>query len=225
MNFVTLSLTIGNMFTGIIEETGVIKAIKHGSKSSQITVQSKLVVEDVKVGDSICTNGVCLTVTAFGPDYFMVDVMPETIRQTNFNTLKPGSPVNLERALRLTDRLGGHIVSGHIDGTGKIIRRWEEDNAVWFKISASVSILRYIVDKGSVALDGISLTVTTTDANSFNVSIIPHTQGITTLENKKTGDILNIECDIIAKYIEKLQQINIPGKKIDMDFLAKNDFL
>jgi riboflavin synthase len=213
------------MFTGIIEETGVIKAIKHGFKSSQVTVQSKLVVEDVKVGDSICTNGVCLTVTAFGQDYFSVDVMPETIRQTNFNTLKTGSQVNLERALRLTDRLGGHLVSGHIDGTGKIIRRWEEDNAVWFNISASAAILRYIVDKGSVALDGISLTVTTTDANSFNVSVIPHTQGITTLENKKTGDLLNIECDMIAKYIEKLQQKNISGKRIDMDFLAKNDFL
>ena len=213
------------MFTGIIEETGTIKAVKHGARSSQLTIRAKKVVEDVKVGDSINTNGVCLTVTAFGTDYFMVDVMPETIRQTSFKTLKPGSLVNLERALRLIDRIGGHLVSGHIDGTGKIDRRWEEDNAVWFIISAEAGILRYIVDKGSVALDGISLTVTTADDHSFSVSIIPHTRDVTTLMHKKSGDLLNIECDIIAKYIEKLHNQVYTDRKIDMDFLAMNDFL
>jgi len=213
------------MFTGIIEETGIITTIKHGAGSSQLTIQAKLVVEDVKVGDSISTNGVCLTVTSFGPNYFIVDVMPETIRKTSLNLLKPGSAVNLERALRLMDRIGGHLVSGHIDGTGKIVRRWEEDNAVWFKISAEAGILRYIVDKGSVALDGISLTVTTADAQSFNVSVIPHTRDVTTLLTKKNGDLLNIECDIIAKYIEKLYNQGSTGRKIDMDFLARNDFL
>jgi riboflavin synthase len=213
------------MFTGIIEETGIIRAIKHGSRSSQLTIQAKLVVEDMKTGDSICTNGVCLTVTSFGPDYFSADVMPETIRQTSLSMLKQGSTVNLERALRLIDRIGGHLVSGHIDGTGKIVRRWDEDNATWFKITAEAAIFRYIVDKGSVALDGISLTVTTTDTNSFSVSIIPHTQQFTTILDKKTGDLLNIECDIIAKYIEKLQQHRSGEKKIDMDFLTKNNFI
>lgn len=213
------------MFTGIIEETGIIKAIKHGARSSQLTVGARLVVSDGKVGDSICTNGVCLTVTAFGADYFVADVMPETIRQTSFATLKAGSTVNLERALRLSDRLGGHLVSGHIDGTGKIVHRREEDNAVWFKISADSAMLRYIVDKGSVAIDGISVTVTTVDATSFSVSIIPHTGDVTTLLQKKNGDLLNIECDIIAKYIEKLTIHPAAGSKIDMNFLTRNNFL
>ncbi len=213
------------MFTGIIEETGIIKAIKNGAHSSQLTIQAKVVVADVKVGDSICTNGVCLTVIEFGSGYFVVDVMPETIRQTSLSLLKPGSAVNLERALRLMDRIGGHLVSGHIDGTGKIVRRWEEDNALWFKISAGASVLRYIIDKGSVALDGISLTVTHADAGSFSVSIIPHTQNATTLLQKKAGDLLNIECDIIGKYVEKLNQKSSSYQKIDVNFLAKNDFL
>ncbi len=213
------------MFTGIIEETGLVKSIKHGNQSSQLSIQAKLVVEDVKTGDSINTNGVCLTVIAFGPDFFMIDVMPETIRMTNFRELKAGSAVNLERALRPIDRLGGHLVSGHVDGTGKIERRWEEDNAVWFKITAEPGILRYIVEKGSVALDGISLTVANTDSRSFSVSIIPHTQMITTLMNKKSGDLLNIECDIIAKYIEKLHSPNTKNRQIDRDFLERNNFL
>jgi riboflavin synthase len=213
------------MFTGIIEEQGIVKSIRHGSASSQLTIQTTLVASDVKVGDSINTNGVCLTVISFGPDYFVADVMPETMRQTSLNMLKPGSAVNLERALRLMDRLGGHLVSGHIDGTGRIIRRWEEDNAVWFNVSAEAGLLRYIADKGSVALDGISLTVTTADARSFSVSVIPHTQMVTTLLHKKTGDLLNIECDIIAKYVEKLHSPGSRAGNIDLDFLGRNDFL
>ena len=213
------------MFTGIIEETGIIKTIAQATGSFKITIQANLVVEDVKIGDSINTNGVCLTVTDFGVKYFMADVMPETIRQTSFILLKPGSPVNLERALRLSGRLGGHLVSGHVDGTGKIVRRWDESNAVWFKISAEETILRYIVDKGSVALDGISLTVTQAGSRTFNVSVIPHTREVTTLLSKKNGDLLNIECDIIAKYVEKLHHSYSTGQKIDMDFLARNDFI
>jgi len=213
------------MFTGIVEEIGIIKGVRHGARSSQITVGATKVLEDVKAGDSMNTNGVCLTIIAFGEDHFTLDVMPETLRRTNLSTLKPGSAVNLERALRLSDRLGGHLVSGHIDGTGKIGRRWEEDNAIWFNIVSDAKLLRYIVEKGSVALDGISLTVVSTGANSFNVSIIPYTQHVTTLTDKKTGDLLNIECDIIAKYTEKLISSGGSGSKIDMDFLAKNNFL
>ncbi len=213
------------MFTGIIEETGTIKAIRHGSGSSQLTIGATMVLSDIKIGDSINTNGICLTVTSFGHDHFIVDVMPETLRRTSLNTLNSGSPVNLERALRLSDRLGGHLVSGHIDGTGKIIRRWDEDNAVWFNISADASILRYIVEKGSVALDGISLTVATVDSRTFSVSVIPHTSEVTTILVKKSGDLLNIECDIIAKYIEKLNAPGDKGSKIDLEFLAKNNFL
>lgn len=213
------------MFTGIIEEDGIIKAVKHGAKSSRLTIGAQRVLEDIKAGDSISTNGVCLTVTDFGPGYFMVDVMPETLRKTNFHLLNPGSPVNLERAVRLTDRLGGHLVNGHIDGTGRITRRWDEDNAVWFRISAERTIMKYIVEKGSVALDGTSLTVVQADTGSFEVSLIPHTRRVTTLRHKKTGDLLNIECDIIAKYIEKLHGSGSGGQKIDLDFLAKNEFL
>ncbi|MEI7499531.1 MAG: riboflavin synthase [Bacteroidota bacterium] len=213
------------MFTGIIEETGIIKALEHGARSSRLTIGAGKVLNDLKVGDSINTNGVCLTVTAFMNEYFMADIMPETLRMTNFSSLKTGSKVNLERAIRLIDRLGGHMVSGHIDGTGRICRCWEEDNAVWLSIAADAGILRYIVSKGSIALDGISLTVTSVDTRSFSVSIIPHTQEVTTILQKKAGDILNIECDIIAKYVEKLSSPISSGSKIDLDFMAKNNFL
>ena len=213
------------MFTGIIEETGIVRAITYGSASSGITIGAVKVMDGLKTGDSISTNGVCLTVTSFGRDYFTVDVMPETLRQTSLGDLKNGSGVNLERALRLSDRLGGHIVSGHIDGTGKISRMWQEDNAIWINITAATSILKYIIPRGSVALDGVSLTVTGADDRSFSVSIIPHTQQETILTKKKNGDILNIECDMIAKYIEKLATFQQPATKIDLDFLKKNDFL
>jgi riboflavin synthase len=213
------------MFTGIVEEIGTIKGIRHGASSSQITVGAVKVTEDMKLGDSINTNGVCLTVISFGTGHFTLDVMPETLRRTTFSNLKTGSRVNLERALRLSDRLGGHMVSGHIDGTGKISRRWEEDNASWFTIMADAALLKYIVEKGSVALDGISLTVASVDAHGFSVSVIPHTRDVTTLPEKQNGDLLNIECDIIAKYIEKLTIKGSPASKIDMDFLAKNNFL
>ena len=212
------------MFTGIVEEMGVIKEIAHGARSSTITINARKVLADVKIGDSINTNGICLTVVTFGKESFSVDVMPETLRRTSLGQLKTGSPVNLERALRLSDRLGGHLVSGHIDGTGTINRRWEEDNAIWFTITTDLPILRYIVEKGSVAIDGISLTVARVDSKSFGVSIIPHTQEVTTLLSKSAGDLVNIECDVIAKYIEKLTQNKDPKRSVDRDFLLEHGF-
>jgi riboflavin synthase len=213
------------MFTGIIEEIGVIKSVRHGAKSSELVVSAKKILGDIKIGDSISTNGICLTVTSFNTGQFTVDVMPETVRQTSLSMLKNGSAVNLERALRLSDRLGGHLVSGHIDGTGKVSRVWIEDNATWISVTAEPSILRYIISRGSVALDGISLTVTSVDSRSFSVSIIPHTQLSTTLTEKRPGDLLNIECDMIAKYVEQFTLNNKPHQAIDLEFLAQNNFL
>ncbi|MCK9203079.1 MAG: riboflavin synthase [Bacteroidales bacterium] len=212
------------MFTGIIEETGFVKEVRKGAGSAQVRIGAERVLQDAKIGDSINTSGVCLTVVAIGPGSFTVDVMPETMERTVIGLLKTGSRVNLERAVRLSDRLGGHLVSGHIDGTGTIDRRWAEGNAIWFVISAGKGILRYIIPKGSVAIDGISLTVAGIDEHTFRVSIIPHTAGMTTLPDRKAGDRVNIECDVVGKYIEKFIQPEEPGGKIDMDFLGKYGF-
>jgi len=212
------------MFTGIIEETGIIKSIAHGARSSQLTVAACIVVGDMKTGDSISTDGICLTVIGFSAREFTVDVMPETLRRTNLKDLHAGSIVNLERALRLSDRIGGHLMTGHVDGIGKIERIWEEDNAVWLRIHAGDEIVRYIVEKGSVGIDGISLTVARTGNRWFDVSVIPHTQKMTSLIQKSKSESVNIECDIIAKYIEKLNQPGISGTKIDLEFLAKHGF-
>jgi riboflavin synthase len=205
------------MFTGIIEEIGTVKAIQHGSKSVCLTVWAEKVLEDLKIGDSINTNGVCLTVVSFNKGAFSADAMPETMRRSNFGNLNVGSKVNLERAMKLTDRLGGHIVSGHIDGTGMIRRTWEEDNAVWFTINADRPMLKYIAEKGSVALEGISLTVARVDDSSFDVSVIPHTLNVTTIVNNKTGDSVNVECDLIAKYLEKVAGFGKEKGNITLD--------
>lgn len=211
------------MFTGIIEEIGIIKSIRAGGRSARVVISAVKVLEGLKIGDSINTDGICLTVTEFSPTSFTMDVMPETMLRSTFGKLKPGSSVNLERALRLSDRLGGHIVSGHIDGTGDLTRIRKDENAVWLTIAAEEPILRYIVEKGSVAIDGISLTIVKVDRQAFVVSVIPHTQAVTTVLTKKTGDAVNIECDIIGKYIEKLSKTN--GGKIDVNFLAENGFV
>lgn len=213
------------MFTGIIEETGTIRSVSHGTTFSRLSVRAKKVPEGLKAGDSISVNGACLTVTEFSDHEFTADTMPETLRRTNLGELKAGSRVNLERALRLNDRIGGHLVTGHIDGTGKIATRWEEGNAVWLKVSAGPEIMRYMAGKGSVALDGVSLTIGSSDDRSFSVSVIPHTREITTLPDLRIGDTVNIECDILAKYTEKLMKTGSSGSRIDMDFLARNDFL
>lgn len=192
------------MFTGIIEEVGHVKSLHRGAKSFTLEVEAEKVLEGTLVGDSIATNGVCLTVTSLTGHGFTADVMPETVSRTALGELESGSPVNLERALSLQTRLGGHIVSGHIDGTGRIADRRQDDTALWLTIECDSKLLRYIIEKGSVTLQGVSLTVARVDARSFAVSLIPHTQAATTLHRAKVGDLVNIENDIIAKYVEKL---------------------
>ncbi len=212
------------MFTGIIEEVGVVKNVTKGTSSFSMLITADVVASDLKLGDSVNTNGACLTVTALNLNSFTVDIMPETMRKTNLGILKPGSEVNLERALMLSSRLGGHLVSGHIDGTGVIRQIKKEDNAVWITMKAGHDILRYMIPKGSVSLDGISLTVVHVDEVSFDVSLIPHTMAVTTLRNKKPGDTLNIECDMVAKYIERFTGIPGSESRIDKEFLDKHGF-
>lgn len=192
------------MFTGIIEEIGKIEAVQKGSKSSVLRIAASKVLEDCRIGDSIACNGVCLTVTSMAEGSYECDVMAETLRRSNLGELKLGDPVNLERALALGSRLGGHIVSGHIDGRGSIVSMEREDNAVWVTIRAEKEILRYIIEKGSIAIDGISLTVAYVDEEVFKISMIPHTGEATTLLSKKVGDSVNLENDLIGKYVEKL---------------------
>lgn len=214
------------MFTGIVEEVGQVKAIGNGT----LQIQAAKVLEDVKLGDSIAVNGICLTVTGFNSHSFQADVMPETIKRTSLGELKLGSPVNLERALTLSSRLGGHIVSGHIDGTGRIVSLKEDKNAILMKIQTDGAILRYIVEKGSVALDGISLTVAQVGTRDFTVSLIPHTRQVTNLSDKGEGSLINIENDVVGKYVAKLLQpadesVNAAAQSsITMDFLKENGF-
>ena len=215
------------MFTGLIEEIGRVDSIIKSTKSARITIKAGKVLEDVKLGDSICTNGVCLTVTYFDSEKFTVDAMAETMRRSNLGSLSKGDEVNLERALRLSDRLGGHIVSGHIDGVGKIESYIREDNAVWITISTQPGLLKYIVQKGSITLDGVSLTVAYIDDEKFKVSIIPHTKDATTLLHKNVRTMVNLECDMIGKYIEKFMKYeDEPSVKkgIDIDFLNRHGF-
>lgn len=192
------------MFTGIIEEVGRVRSLRRGAKSFTLEVEATKVMEGTQIGDSIATNGVCLTVTSLTGRGFTADVMPETVSRTALGELVAGSPVNLERALQLQTRLGGHIVSGHIDGTGRIANRRQDDTALWLTVECDSKMLRYVIEKGSVTLQGVSLTVARVDERSFAVSLIPHTQAATTLHEAKVGDLVNIENDIIAKYVEKL---------------------
>lgn len=218
----------GIMFTGIIEEVGVIKSIRMGAQSAVITIEAEKVLEDIHLGDSIALNGVCLTVTSFDSHSYSVDIMHESLKRTNLGSLKSGSRVNLERAMAADGRFGGHIVAGHVDGTGKITAMEKDDNAVWIYIQAEPSVLKYIVEKGSITIDGISLTVAKVDEKSFAVSVIPHTGTHTTLLEKKPGDTVNLENDMIGKYVEKLlnyqEKENKPSSRITMEFLRENGF-
>lgn len=211
------------MFTGIVEEIGSLKKIVRNGRGLQLMISCKQILEDIKIGDSISTNGVCLTVTSFGGDYYTADVMPETSRLSTFNHAKPGESVNLERALAVGSRFGGHMVSGHIDGTGEIIRKAKDDNATRLFIKCSDELLQYTIKKGSITIDGISLTVVSVTNSEFEVSVIPQTKEDTTLLSKKIGDMVNIENDIVAKYIEKF--MSSKEETITMDFLKDNGFM
>lgn len=217
------------MFTGIIEEVGILERFNLGNGFGEIEIICSNVLEDTRIGDSIATNGVCLTVKEKTINSFIAEVMGETLSKSNLGNLKIGDKLNLERALRLSDRLGGHIVSGHIDGIGKIVSIDHMSDGTWFTISAPKDILKYIINKGSIGIDGISLTVAYVDDEVFKVSVIPHTIDNTILPNKKVNSIVNLECDLIGKYIEKL----IGGKNIDeeseknditIEFLKNNGF-
>lgn len=221
------------MFTGIVEEIGVVVSVSKGAQSSKMTLQGNVIFEDMHIGDSVAVNGVCLTVTSKTGNTFTVDVMAETLRRSSLGSLTNGSKVNMERAMAANGRFGGHIVSGHIDGTGEIESFVKEDNAVWVTVKTSARILKYIIEKGSITIDGISLTVAYVDSHCFKVSLIPHTAANTTLLSKKPGDIVNLENDIVGKYIDKLLHFNEDAegeqssKKesgISMDFLAQNGF-
>lgn len=206
---------------------GIIKNIERGINSSRISVQAEKVLEDVHIGDSIAINGVCLTVTSFDTAHFVADVMAETLAKTNLNELSSGKRVNLERAMRLGDRMGGHLVQGHVDGVGTISEREKLDIAILFTIKAPPEVLAYVVRKGSIAIDGISLTVVDVSSASFTVSLIPHTAAVTTLGFKKPGDTVNLETDIIGRYIEKLITRDKEENKSDLSlgFLAEHGFL
>ena len=192
------------MFTGIVEETGTVRNLDLAGSSGELQIRADKVLAGTRVGDSIAVNGVCLTVTRLTPEGFTADVMAETVRRSSLGQLRAGDRVNLERAMAADGRFGGHIVSGHIDGTGRIRSLTKEENAVWVEVEAAPQLLRYIVEKGSIAIDGISLTVAAVDAGSFKVSIIPHTGAETTLLTRRAGDVVNLETDIIGKYVEKL---------------------
>lgn len=192
------------MFTGIVEEIGHIHHISKMSRAEKLVISCEKVLEGTKIGDSIAVNGTCLTVTAMDGTSFSADVTPETMRRTAFSLFRPGTPVNLERALRLGDRLGGHIMMGHVDGTGRILSMKKDDNAVNISISTDRKWMRYIIEKGSVAVDGISLTVAGRTEKSFSIALIPHTGSETALLLKHPGDLVNLECDYLGKYVEQL---------------------
>jgi len=210
------------MFTGIIESTGVVKKITTKGEDALLEIDTSMNLGDIKTGDSIAISGACLTVTGISDRGFIADVSAETLAKTTLKSLKRGDRVNLEKALRLDSFLGGHLVLGHVDGVGNICERLEKSNSIIFGVEIDKELSKYVVQKGSITVDGISLTVNRCEKNRFYVNIIPHTARATTLESKRVRDPVNIETDILGKYVEKL--IN-PDKEIDMDFLSEHGFL
>lgn len=213
------------MFTGIIEERGILQEIQRSVNCAKITIQAKKVLEEIQLGDSIAVNGICLTVTSFTKDVFIADVMPETWRRCSISQLSKGQLVNLERAMPMNGRFGGHIVSGHIDGIGKIQGMKREENAVLYEILVEEKILRYVIEKGSIAIDGISLTVTNVTDKSFFVSVIPHTVQNTNLKERKKGEFVNLEADCIGKYVSKFLDVTKKEETITENFLMEHGFL
>lgn len=216
------------MFTGIVEELGTIKTLNMQGTSGSIAIKAKKVLENTQIGDSIAVNGICLTVTSLSADGFTADIMAETVRRSSLKHAGAGDKVNLERAMAADGRFGGHIVSGHIDGTGTISEYRKEENAVWVTIDTPKDILNLIVEKGSICIDGISLTVAALTDESFSVSIIPHTAQETTLLKKKPGDLVNLENDVVGKYVQRLLGLK-PDKKenkssLTMDMLRDYGF-
>lgn len=222
------------MFTGLVEEVAIVKAIEHRQHSAHIHIRAVRVLEGITLGDSISVNGACLTVVHFSQHEFTADAVPETMRRTTLSRLRQGDVVNVERALRVGDRLGGHIVSGHVDGVGVIRQREAEGIANVLTIEAPTDVMRYVVDKGSICVNGVSLTVMDTAVCSFRLSVIPHTGEHTALLRAKVGDVVNLECDVIAKYVEKLLLPRDDGmatgqptagqSQLDMDYLRQNGF-
>ena len=215
------------MFTGIVEEVGKVVGMTQGSKSVNLTVAATLIFNDLGIGDSVSTNGVCLTVTHISGNTFTADVTHESLTRSTLGVLKLQSPVNLERAMSACGRFGGHIVTGHIDGSGVIQAVKADDIAIWYTIATSSHIMAYIVEKGSITIDGISLTVATVTDKTFSVSVIPHTASQTTLRDRKVGDTVNLENDIVGKYIEKLiclPQETASTTKLSMEKIAQYGF-
>ena len=214
------------MFTGIVEEIGLVENVKKGPASASVTINAPAVTAGTKTGDSIAVNGICLTVTSLAGSTFTADIMHESLNRSSLSDLRRGSRVNLERAMAADGRFGGHIVSGHVDGTGIISAIREDDNAVWYTVRTSPALMRYIVEKGSVTIDGVSLTVAAVTEDSFSVSVIPHTRQVTIMGDLRAGDKVNLENDIIGKYVEKFLKPEETSVKsnITREFLTRCGF-
>jgi riboflavin synthase len=217
------------MFTGIVEEMGAVTSMEQTLQGTRLTILASTVMGDLEIGDSISINGTCLTVVTKGEQSFMVDVSPETLSVTTLGRLTGGAPVNLERAMKLNERIGGHLVAGHVDGVGTIRTRRQEGNAIMFVIEAPREVLRYCVPKGSVTVDGISLTINELTDHAFSVAVIPHTAAVTTLGVKQVGDAVNLESDLIGKFVERLlqQRSQLPKRTpvVDKDYLQKRGLI
>ncbi len=217
------------MFTGIVEEMGRLASLEMGADSGSITIEAEKVLEDAQIGDSIAVNGVCLTARELGDGTFVADVMPETLRKTNLGNLERGSRVNLERALTLSARLGGHLMLGHVDATGRVMSIRPEGNAVIYTIAAPEAVRRYLLPQGSVGVDGISLTVARLGSENFSVSLIPHTLEVTTLGQNGVGYEVNLEADVVGKYVEKMVKGGLPGGRgeggLTLEKLAEEGFI